>query len=236
LLKINALIVDDEPPARERLITLLAAHPAIEVVGEAGDVESAARFCADFEPDVIFLDIELPRARGFELLPLLNCKPIIIFITAHERFATRAFEVNAMDYLLKPIHPDRLAISIQRLTAHAQHAMAGPDTVALKEDGMLRRVPTTSISHIQASDNYSSVHLLNALPAFVRRSLTEWEKLLPPDQFVRVDRSLIVRIDAIQSLRAASRDYAELTLSTQDKPILLGRRAALLLRRTLQKR
>ena len=236
-MKIKALIVDDEPPARERLATLLSAHPQVEIVGEAGDVEAAASLYASLQPDVIFLDIQLPRASGFELLPLLTGKPAIIFVTAYDRFALRAFEVNALDYLLKPIHPDRLALSLQRLTAPApepDQPLTDQDLVALKEDRLLRMVSATAITHIKADDNYSSVHLLEKVPAYVRRSLAEWEKILPPDKFVRVDRSLIVRVDAIQSLRADSRDSAELMISGQEKPILLGRRAALLLRRAME--
>jgi len=240
-MKIRALIVDDEPPARERLCTLLAAHPQVAVVGEAGDVQAAAELCASLEPDVIFLDIQLPRASGFELLPLLTGEPAIIFVTAHDRYAVRAFEVNSLDYLLKPIHPDRLALSIQRLAARAPAAdlsLDEEDFVTLKEDRMLRKVPTTAITHIMADDNYSSVHLMDGdgVPAFVRRSLAEWEKLLPPDKFARVDRSLIVRIDAIQSLRTDSRDHTELLIPGLKLPILLGRRAALLLRRAMENR
>jgi len=236
-LKIRALIVDDEPPARERLATLLSAHPQVEIVGEAGDVQAAASLCASLQPDVIFLDIQLPRASGFELLPLLTGEPAIIFVTAYDRFAVRAFEVNALDYLLKPIHPDRLALSLQRLTAQdpePDQPLTDQDLVALKEDRLLRMVSTTAITHVKADDNYTSVHLLEQVPAYVRRSLAEWEKILPPEKFVRVDRSLIVRVDAIQSLWAESRDSAELVISGQKKPILLGRRAALLLRRAME--
>lgn len=238
-MKIRALIVDDEPPARERLTTLLSSHPQIEIIGEAGDVETAAALCARLKPDVIFLDIQLPRASGFELLPKLTGEPAIIFVTAYDQFAMRAFDVNALDYLLKPIHPERLALSLMRLQKPPPETSAPlneVDLVALKEDQLLRMVPVTSITCIRAEDNYSSVHLLDMAPAFVRRSLAEWEKILPPDKFLRVDRSLIVRIDAIQSLRAVSRDCTELVITGQDEPILLGRRAALFLRRAMENR
>jgi len=238
-MKIRALIVDAELPARERLGTLLAAHPQLEIVGEAGDVPTAAALCARLEPDVIFLDVQLPGASGFELLPLLSGDPAIIFVTAHPHHAVRAFEVNSLDYLLKPIQPDRLALSVQRLRAHTAAAdlfMVEADFVTLKEDGMLRKVPFTAITHIVADDNYSSVHLLDDVPAFLRRSLAEWEKLLPPDKFVRVARSLIVRVAAIQSMRTDSRDHTELLIPGLKLPILLGRRAALHLRRAMENR
>lgn len=142
-----------------------------------------------------------------------------------------------MDYLLKPIHPDRLAVSLQRLTNQApepDHTLTDLDLVVLKEDRLLRMVSPTEITLIKADDNYSIVHLLEKVPAYVRRSLAEWDKILPPGKFVRVDRSMIVRVDAIQSLRAESRDSAELLITGQNQPILLGRRAALLLRRIIE--
>ena len=112
---IRVALVDDEPPARERLATLLADHPRVRIIGEAGDVPEAARLCAELRPDLIFLDIQMQRASGFELLPLLTTNPSIIFVTAFDRFAVRAFEVNALDYLLKPVHPDRLAMALERI-------------------------------------------------------------------------------------------------------------------------
>lgn len=237
--KIRTLIVDDEPPARERLSTLLSAHPRIEIVAEAGDVEAAAALFTSLKPDLIFLDIQLPRASGFELLPLLAGNPAVIFVTAYDQFAARAFEVNALDYLLKPIHAARLADSIERLRTpvpDSSQPLTELDLVALKEDNLLRMVPIASISHIVAADNYTSVYLLDKGSAFVRRTLAQWEKILPSATFVRVNRSLIVRVDAIRSLHAESRDSTAVMISGQDQPILLGRRAALSLRRALENR
>ncbi len=238
-MKIRALIVDDEPPARERLTTLLSSHPQIEIIGEAGDVETAAALCTRLKPDVIFLDIQLPRASGFELLPMLTDDPAIIFVTAYDQFAMRAFEVNALDYLLKPIHPDRLALSLMRLETPPPETiipLSETDLVALKADQLLRMVPVASITCIKAEDNYSSVHLLGMAPALVRRSLAEWEKVLPPKQFLRVDRSLIIRLDAVHSIHAESRDNTEVIISGQNSPIQLGRRASLFLRRAMESR
>ncbi len=237
-LKHKVLIVDDEPPARERLGTLLAAHPELEIVGEAGDVHAAATLCANLLPDLIFLDIQLPRNSGFDLLPLLTGSPAIIFVTAHDRFATRAFDVAASDYLLKPIHPERLALAIKRLqlpSPNTKLPLQQPalDHISIKEDRQLSTLPLSSVSHITAHDNYSSVHLLDRPPAFVRRSLADWEKILPPDEFIRVDRSLIVRLAAIIALRTDTRDLAELIITGKDDPIPLGRRASLAIRRSL---
>jgi two-component system LytT family response regulator len=231
--QIRTVLIDDEPPARERLVTLLSAHPQIEIVGEAWDLESARDVCARELPDLVLLDIHLPRASGFDLLPMLTGSPSVIFVTASDNHALKAFEVNALDYLLKPIHPDRLALSLSRVQARTTE-IAGANLVALNEDRGLRLVPAQSISHIQAVDNYTNVHLLDGPPAFIRRSMTAWEQSLPAGQFLRLDRSLMVRLDAVTSLASESRDSSLLWLSGQEKPILLGRKAALLLRRAMK--
>lgn len=236
--KIKALLVDDEPPAVERLTSLLAAHPVIDVVGHAGDVEAAASLCASLRPDVVFLDIQMPRASGFDLLPRLTGRPAVVFVTAFDRFAIRAFEVNALDYLLKPVHPERLARAIERLQGTSQETcparLQDSDLILLKEERSTRLVPLQAVSHIKAEENYTSVFLIDAAPAFVRRTLTEWERILPEGRFLRVDRSLILRLDAVQSLHSESRDCTLVQLAGQKQPVALGRRAALNLRRAIQ--
>lgn len=237
---LRVLIVDDEPPARRLLRSLLEEHPEVEVVGEAGDVTTAATLCAEREPDLVFLDIQLPRVDGFGLLPLLKRPVKIVFVTAHDRHAVRAFEVNALDYLLKPVAPARLATTLARVTL-PEEPQTGPlldtDQVALRDDSGLMIVPVRSITHIEAEDNYTRIHLLGgAPPALVRRPLAEWERTLPPAPFARVDRSLIVRLDAVKTLRSESRDVTRLTLAERSEPVLLGRRAAARLRKALSGR
>ena len=255
---IRAVLVDDEPPARERLATLLAAHPNVRVIGEAGDVPEAARLCAELRPDLIFLDIQMPRASGFELLPLLTTNPSIIFVTAFDRFAVRAFEVNALDYLLKPVHPDRLAMALERIERIelVEEGEAGEvseagelgeaedysseaacllesDMVRLQEDRKLRVVPITMISYIEAEGNFTRVYLAAGPPAFVRRSLAVWNRILPPSLFVRIERSMILRLAAVQQLRYDSREKAVVELEGRAHPLELRRRAALRLRQAL---
>jgi len=234
--RIRAVLVDDEPPARARLRSLLAAHPNVDIVAEAEDVESAAAACQREQPDVVFLDIQLPRASGFELLPRLLGSPAVIFVTAFDHHAVRAFEVNALDYLLKPIHPERLASALRRLEMLPVAALArlqAGDQVALREDRGLRLVPVASITYIEAEDNYSQVHLTAGPAAFVRRSLAEWEKLLPDSMFLRLGRSLLIRLTAVSAVHAQSRELTLVTLKGAAEPLRLGRRAGLLLRRGL---
>lgn len=231
--ELRTVIVDDEAPARERLATLLSVHPQVKIVGEAGDVETAREVCARESPDLVMLDINLPRSSGFDLVPQLHGSPAIIFVTAYDHHAVKAFEFHALDYLLKPVHPDRLASALARIPAKSP-GHSGANRVALSEDRGIRLVPTQSITHILAVDNYTNVHLLDGPAAFIRRSLSGWEKLLPRDQFLRLDRSLLVRLGAVESLVAESRDTSLLQVAGQEKPILLGRKASLLLRRAVQ--
>lgn len=235
--RITAVIVDDESPARKILRSLLSAHPHVEVVGEARDVQEAAELCERTKPDLIFLDIQLPRRDGFSLLPMLKGSPEIVFVTAFDRHAVRAFEVNALDYLLKPIAPVRLANAMARLTdirPRRGKMLLDTDLVALQEDSQLRMAPVSSITHIEAEDNYTRVHLKDAPAAMVRRPLGDWENLLPKRVFVRVDRSLVVRLDAIREFRMESRDLSLLDLAGCGKKLELGRAASLRLRKAME--
>ncbi len=234
--RIRTVIVDDEPPARKILRSLLVAHPQVEIVGEAADVASAAALCERERPDLVFLDVQLPREDGFALLPLLKGSPAVVFVTAYDGHAVRAFEVNALDYLLKPIAPERLAASLARVAvpdSPLSSALLEDDLVALREDSQLRMVPVHAITHILAEDNYTHVHVRGDSPAMVRRTLAEWENLLPAASFSRINRSLIVRLKAIRELKSESRDVSELSFVGQADPIQLGRKAALRLRKAL---
>lgn len=231
-LRIRTVLIDDEPPARERLAHLLAAHPQVEIIGQAGDLPSAAALCHRERPQLIFLDIQLPRASGFDLIPLLDCHPAVIFVTAFHDHALMAFEVNALDYLLKPVHPERLAAALARV-GPARAPQNG--LIALPEDRGIRMIPEKSITHIEAEDNYTLVHFLQDPPAMVRRTLSEWEKQLPAAEFLRLSRSLLVRLSAVRAIHTESREISLLHLSGCATPIRLGRRASLTLRRTLTK-
>jgi len=118
--ELRALLVDDEAPARKVLEQLLSLHPNVRVIGEANSVANAADLCRDLQPNLVFLDIQLNDEIGFDLLPKLRPVPAVIFVTAHAEFAIRAFEVNAVDYLLKPINPQRLASALERIQHRPQ--------------------------------------------------------------------------------------------------------------------
>ncbi|MCW1887005.1 response regulator transcription factor [Luteolibacter flavescens] len=243
----KALIIDDERLARKRLRDLLSAHPRISVVGEADGVQAAASLCAELQPDLLFLDIEMPPHNGFDLLPLLQdgpAAPDVVFVTAHESFAIRAFEVSALDYLLKPIHPDRLEITIRKLEAAPrpgipekfadQDAWTMTSKIALGDRSTTHLVVVASIVHIQALGAYSRVHLTDKPPMIVLRSISEWEKRLPSSGFCRVDRSLIVQSGMIRKMATKSRDETEIVMEGLQAPLTLGRAATARLKKQLK--
>lgn len=228
-MKWRTLIVDDEAPARQHLRRLLTSHPEIEIVGEASDIFEAAEHCATRTPELILLDIQMPRATGFELLPRLNPVPRIIFVTAHEDFAVRAFEVNAVDYLLKPIFADRLALALQRVLSQmgqeADSRLGADESLFLHDDKALRLVPARKIVCIQAEGNYSRVILNDGKSLLIYRNLNQWEQRLPKSLFARVDRSLIVNLIHILEVKVLDRNTGNLFLSTLHEPVVIGRTA-----------
>ncbi len=240
---LKALLVDDEPPARDLLRRRLAAHAAtVQIVGEARSVADAAEKCARLRPDLVFLDVQMPREDGFALLPRLTPPlPAVIFVTAYDTFAVRAFDANAADYLLKPVTPVRLARALARVITPAACASGsvgsfGPDdTIFLRSDDGLRSAPVASLTHIEAEENYTRVHLVDAPPLLVRRTMGEWEKILPADLFVRVERSLLINRTAVRQLEVVSRDIAHAHLAGRREPLALARRASLRLRRLLER-
>lgn len=203
----RCLIVDDEAPARHELRQLLSAHPELEIVGEAARIAEALPMCQQLKPDVIFLDIQLRGETGFDLLSHLpEPLPRIIFVTAYDKHAVRAFECNALDYLLKPVHPLRLRETVSRLQ---QPATPPPralpeDVVLLKIDSSTRFVPWKEIQCVESEGNYTRVTLVNHSQVLVLKTLKEWEDQAPKELFLRIHRTALIRLQAIEELRSSS--------------------------------
>ncbi len=235
---LRAIIVDDEPPCRELLQELLAEHPNVRVVGEANSVATATTLCADLRPNLIFLDVQMADGEGFDLLPHLDPIPAVIFVTAYDQYAFRAFEVNAVDYLAKPVRPDRLANALQRIIhqPHATHTipLSEDDRIFLRSDSQLRVAFVTEITGIEAVENYSRVHLIDGTAKLIRRGMAEWEKILPGHMFLRTHRSLIVNLQAIKKVIMEARDEVTVEITGFSESVRLGRRAAARLRRGLR--
>lgn len=227
---IRALIIDDEAPARGDLRAMLAAHPEVAVVGEAATVKTARALFAKTECELVFLDIALVGGSGFDLVPAVRPGTRIIFVTAHNEHALRAFEVNALDYLLKPVKAERLTAALARMAqpspptdAPAGLALRADDIVQLLAAGHARFAPVADICVIEAQENYTLVHLADHTSILVRRTLTSWEEILPPALFMRVHRSAVVNLARITAYR---RDAARaLTLQVQpvNEPVAVGR-------------
>lgn len=214
----TALIVDDEELARQRLRELLEAFPSIQIAGEAGRLTEAKRLVVRLEPDVVFLDIELFGKNGFDLLDDLPEHTRVIFVTAYDEYAIRAFEVNALDYLMKPVDPERLAQAVRRLHPGA----AKPDTRAgrltetdriLLQSGRTRWFePVSAICSIQAEGDYTEVITTRGGKALFRRSMKEWMNILPEKLFVRAHRNRIINIRCIERMERIGEDRMRLRI------------------------
>lgn len=236
--ELRAIVVDDEAPAREVLQDLLLRHPNVRVVGEANSVANAAELCRDLQPNLLFLDVNLEDELGFALLPKLDPVPAVIFVTAFEQYAIRAFEANAIDYLLKPVNPERLAHALQRIVHKPQpvftEKLLESDQIYLQSDTKLRMVYLAEISGIEAQENYSLVHLKDGTSSMIRRSMADWEKALPPQNFMRPHRSLIVNVQAVKKIAMNKSHELEVEIVGFSHPMLLGRRAGARLRKALR--
>jgi two-component system, LytTR family, response regulator len=203
--KISALIVDDEPPARRNLAVLLRRDPGIEIVGECGSGDEALTSIHQLRPDLLFLDVQMPERDGFDVVEMLGNKlpPAIIFVTAHDEYALRAFEAGALDYLLKPFDNARferaLARGKERITL-SRTTRQKPERLMIKSAGEVSFVRISEIDWIEADDYYACVHV-GSRNHLLRRSLAELEADLQDANFCRIHRSAIVNIDRVRTLK-----------------------------------
>lgn len=238
---IRALIVDDEPLVRERLRTLLAAHADVQVVGEAGDGPSALEAFRTLAPHLVFLDIQMPGLSGLEVAEVWRRDgplPSIVFVTAFDQFALDAFRLNAVDYLTKPIDPDRFAESLDRVRAllkepnrdeldrriqamldmHQRRHAVRPHIV-VREHERYVLVPTSEIHCLEATGNYVVVHCGRA-NHILRSTLSVLEAKLDPERFLRVHRSWIVNVEQIREAQPWSKStWILLTRGGHEVPV-----------------
>ena len=211
----KVIIVDDEPPARRELRRLLAEFSWIEVIAEAGNIEQAAAMIEALSPALLFLDIQMPGGSGFELLTRLEYLPQVIFTTAHEEHAVRAFEVNALDYLLKPIDPARLAAALARVRDANASLSPRPDAVLeklfVRDGARCWFVPLREVRLLSAEGNYVRLSWGRAQP-LLGRALAAIEQRLDPTRFFRANRRQIVNLDFIENVELGvnGRLYAQL--------------------------
>jgi two-component system LytT family response regulator len=252
-MSMRVVIVDDEPVARRRLRRLLRFVPEAAVIGEAGDGAAALDVIREVTPDVVLLDVQMPELDGFALLQAMSPDeiPVIIFVTAYDQYALRAFEVHALDYLLKPVDAERLATAMSRarLRLHERKGMTDERVIALlqamapgrrhltripvRTEGRVHLLDLTDVDWISAADNYVTLHA-GPREYLVRDTMGRLERELDPDAFVRIHRSTIVRVERVRELlpdfhgdfTVVLKNGTELTLSRGYRPkleALLGR-------------
>ena len=232
---LSALIVDDEPLARDKIRTHLAAHPSVEIVGECGDGPSAIRAIKKQRPDLVFLDVQMPGSDGFSVLDALGdgFMPAIVFVTAFDKYAVRAFEFHALDYLLKPFDRERFDEALHRVIKHlasppqAEERLLNlmneikhggnpehyPERLVVRTGGRVIFLGVEEIDRIESAANYVKLHVGKKY-LLMRETMTGIETRLDPTRFVRVHRSHIVCIDRIQAMEPWT--HGEYTLILKD--------------------
>ena len=230
--RFRAVIVDDERLARNDLKSILTEHDNVEILGEAEDVESAIEVIGRLQPDVIFLDIQMPGASGFDLMDRIDVNARIIFITAFDEYAIRAFEVNALDYLLKPINPERLAKAIERLeTDDAIEQRDGKeldyeDRLFFTLGTQLRFLEVKRIVAISSAGDYSDVLTCDGQKSLALKSMKEWERRLPEKYFIRIHRSTIINMAYIDRLEEWFNYSYRVYMKGVEAPFIMSRRYA----------
>jgi len=232
---VRVLIVDDEPLARSAMRRLLAAHPDVEIVGEADTTETARAHIVKLQPDLVFLDIELGGGRdGFDLLDSLERPPIVVFVTAFAEHAVDAFAVDAVDFLLKPVEPARLEGALAR--AARQLALSalppGPGVIELRTPRRTLLVAPAEIAAICADGDFVRVFVAGQPPVMILRTLAHFEEVLPPS-FVRLGRSVMINRDRLRRVEAPTRSTSRLVLDGMTDPLVIGRAATARLRELL---
>jgi two-component system LytT family response regulator len=195
----KALIIDDERLARLELQRLLAAHPEVEIVGEARDGEEALALVTQLSPELLFLDIQMPGMTGFEFLERLDDVPQVIFTTAYDAYAIQAFEVNALDYLLKPVAPARLAAALARAKPRERGRL---EQVFVRDGERCWIVRLTDIFLMESEGNYTRLHFGSERP-LIRRSLNSLEEQLDPSMFFRAGRGEIINLKWVDKVDIA---------------------------------
>ncbi|MEZ4416106.1 MAG: LytTR family DNA-binding domain-containing protein [Gemmatimonadota bacterium] len=228
----TAVVVEDERLPREELCAMLGAE-GIEVVGQAATVDEAVRIIGAKRPDLVFLDIQLGRESAFDVLEHSDEPFDVIFVTAYDQHAVRAFEVNALDYLLKPVNPERLREALGRL--ESEEAITGPDALEslapddrlfLKVGSKWRFLRIDTIRVIEASGDFTRVRLLDGADLLIGKSLREWEARLPDRLFVRIHRSTIVNLDQVRRIDEWFNRTFQVHMEGIPEPYAMSRRYA----------
>ncbi len=231
----RALIVDDERLARKELMKLLEDHPSIEIVGEAMNAEEAMQMVNELNPDLLFLDIQMPGKTGFQLLEELDAVPFVVFTTAYDEFALKAFEVNALDYLLKPIQADRLSETVSKIldkekskstaARSADKKLGLNDQVFVKDGDRCWFVSLNNVRMFESDGNYIKVYFDNNRP-MIHKSLNALDEKLDERAFFRASRKHIINLSWVESIEQWFNGGLMVKLKGGDKVEVSRRQAA----------
>lgn len=231
--KIRTIIIEDEIPARELLKHYLADHPEIELVAECQDGFTGLKAITDLKPDLVFLDIQMPKLTGFEMLEIMDEKPEIIFTTAYDQFAIKAFELNALDYLLKPFPRERLMEAVRKAAAKINSGKSGlkpasqlfsrsPETtsslsrIVVRKANSINIIPVDQVKYVEAQDDYVMIYHSGG-KALKQQTMKFYEDNLPKSDFARIHRSYIVRIEEIKRIEPYGKDNHIAILHSGDR-------------------
>lgn len=219
--KLSAIIIDDETPARNIIRAYLAEFPDVEIATECSNGFEGVKAVHELKPDIIFLDIQMPKISGFEMLELLDAEPVIIFTTAFDQYAVKAFEVNAADYLLKPFSLERFRESLEKawvllkdkakqqeimnkLIRHHDSNIEYLERIVIKSGSRIKIIPIESVFWIEAQDDYVMINA-NEGKFLKQKTMKFFERHLHPSDFLRIHRSHIVRISHIKQIEPFSK-------------------------------
>lgn len=237
---INAIIVDDEPYARDDICELLDTHKNIKIVGQAATVAAAKKLIEQYKPELVFLDVQLFGENGFELIPHIPTSTSVIFVTAFDQYAVRAFEVNAIDYLLKPVCQKRLASSLARIhntdnsnaykknntvDLHKTIKFQYTDRIFIKTNNEQRFIKLNEITAITSiGGNYTKIHMKNNTSVVSQKTFKYWEQILPVSAFLRIHRMVIINLNEIDRMSIDNSGSHQVHLFSHNQTFSASRR------------
>jgi two-component system, LytTR family, response regulator len=217
--RIRTVIVDDEELAREMLREFLSSHPEIEIVAECGNGFEAVKAATELKPDLVFLDIQMPKLDGFEVLELIGTQMAVVFVTAYDEYALRAFDIHAVDYLLKPFSAERFEIALTRtkqrlggklppateLSASARPPARYTERIVVRDGTRVHIIPVSRLDYAQAQDDYVSLST-EGKTYLKQQTISSLELILDPELFIRIHRSYIVNLERVTKIEPYSKD------------------------------
>ncbi len=239
----KVLIIDDEPLARSVVTSYLKAFPELTIIGECANGFEGLKAIEEHQPDLVFLDIQMPKISGFEMLELIDHPPAVIFTTAFDEYAIKAFEASAVDYLLKPFSKDRFEKAVNKWLQSnlekpadqfegLQHVRSDEhQRIVVKDGGEIKIIPTNDVLFIEAYDDYVKIHTSDGYH-LKKKTMSHYQKALPQQQFMRIHRSYIINIDVLSKIESFEKNSYRATLSNGEV-IPISRSAYPILKSTL---